>query len=803
MADTIEPLLQECATCGALIDVSDEEPFALMHCPTCGAAMRVRRQFGNFELQEILGAGGMGAVYRALDTALGRSVALKLLRKELTQDPDFVRQFEHEASITALINHPNVVKVYSTASDHGLVYIAMELVDKGSLDDLMTLQGSIAEPQVLEVGIQIAQGLNAAYRRGLIHRDVKPGNILFADAHHAKIVDFGLARLMDHSAEVSGEVWGTPYYVAPEKLDTPPKEDLRSDIYSLGATLFHALAGRPPYEAEDASMVALKHLKSQPVSLQAFAPNVSNATAYVINRTLNKDPEQRYTGYEELIEHLEYARSELLASGNGLRPKTRIMLEDERSQRMMSWVTLGILAALVFGGAALFVYRDKLLGPGPKPTPPPHVVVAGQYEARYKEAQSLLAGNKVGEAIAAFEKLEAEPNLPQPLHNWTTLQLGLGHLCDNRLKEAQADFQKLVERGPYSFDPAEEKLANFFPAVGRLILETAPAPATVAKDYSKSNYEAIALLLLATKDWDLDDFDDAGPLYRQFYSASPAAPDDWIAHYKDLARQYIAAYSAFRQVPERIKGAHTLEQKKAVLVSLKEAVTHPEFKGKLGEKAVAMIDDFEKEVAAAEAEQTQKLAAREAADSKALAEAKAKLNALCLDYKFGEAKAYLSSVKVTGEKAVAEKGALQKRMDRLAEFKALLIDDVNALGSAGPITNKNGGAVAAGLAHATDSQLEIKNPYGVGQTPWSEVSKESMYALACTFLRPGLPADARARRELGLGVFALTIGKTREGNLLLQDAIKFQPGLHDEARLMFPEFESAAPPAPAPATASP
>jgi serine/threonine protein kinase len=153
----------------------------------------------------------------------------------------------------------------------------MELVDKGSLDDLMTLQGRVAEIQVLEVGAQIARGLDAALRRGLIHRDVKPGNILFADAHSSKIVDFGLATLHNQAIKAGGEVWGTPYYVAPEKLDTPPVEDYRSDMYSLGATLFHAVAGRPPYEAESASMVALKHLKSQSVSLQAFAPDVSTA----------------------------------------------------------------------------------------------------------------------------------------------------------------------------------------------------------------------------------------------------------------------------------------------------------------------------------------------------------------------------------------------------------------------------------------------------------------------------------------------------------------------------------------------
>src|ERR1700742_4329476 len=144
MSEATDPLIQECSACGALIDVSDVEPMALMHCPTCGGAMRVRKQFGNFELLEILGAGGMGAVYRAQDLTLNRSVALKLLRREYSEHPDFIAQFEHEAAVTALINHPNVVKVFSTGSDHGLFYIAMELVDKGSLDDLMGLQGRVA-----------------------------------------------------------------------------------------------------------------------------------------------------------------------------------------------------------------------------------------------------------------------------------------------------------------------------------------------------------------------------------------------------------------------------------------------------------------------------------------------------------------------------------------------------------------------------------------------------------------------------------------------------------------------------------
>jgi len=238
--------------------------------------MVVGKFLGDYELLEVMGRGGMGVVYRALDRGLARSVALKILRKDQAQN-GFLSELEAEAAVTASINHPHVVKVFTTGTMQGRFFIAMELVDKGTLDQLIELQGRVGEAQALEIASQMAQGLRAAHQHGLIHRDVKPGNILFADAHTAKIVDFGLA-IMEEAAKGSDEIWGTPYYVSPERLDQKP-EDFRSDIYSLGATIFHALAGRPPFEAENATMVALKHLKNQAVSLQAFAPWVSGSTA--------------------------------------------------------------------------------------------------------------------------------------------------------------------------------------------------------------------------------------------------------------------------------------------------------------------------------------------------------------------------------------------------------------------------------------------------------------------------------------------------------------------------------------------
>ena len=190
-----------------------------VRCPNCGQPLQAHRQFNNYRLIALLGEGGMGSVFKAVDLNLNREVALKILKKECSANEEERAKLEEEARITASINHPHVVKVFSFGEDHGQFYLAMELAEKGSLDDLMGIQQRVAEIQVLQIGIQIAEGLDAALERNLIHRDIKPGNILFSDPHTAKLVDFGLAIVMDEAAHARGEIWGTPYYIAPEKLE--------------------------------------------------------------------------------------------------------------------------------------------------------------------------------------------------------------------------------------------------------------------------------------------------------------------------------------------------------------------------------------------------------------------------------------------------------------------------------------------------------------------------------------------------------------------------------------------------------
>jgi len=598
MSNIEEPLVQTCPSCGAEIDVSEEEPLSAILCPVCGAPSVVAASIDHFELLDELGRGGMGVVYRAQDTSLDRPVALKLLRKSETTGPEQIAQLETEAAITASINHPHVVKVFTTGMDHGRFYIAMELVDKGTLDSLIELQGRVAEAQVLEVGIQIASGLRAAQQAGLIHRDVKPGNILFSDAHTAKIVDFGLAIFLADEASKRGEIWGTPYYVAPEKLDNKP-EDFRSDIYSLGATLFHALAGRPPFEAEDASMVALKHLKSQAVSLQTFAPWISSSTSYVINKTLNKDPDQRYQSYDELIEHLEYARTELMASGGKPQEAKRVVMETAQDTKTIGLMVFGLIGLVVALGIAVFIFRDRIFKGDEAPAAEAQKIETSMFP----EACAKLAEGDAAAAAADFRAAAKQPNLKQPRLNWANLLEGLAELAAGQGADSYATFKQIQDRGPFSKKPEDQALATFFLETARHMTDEGPIAPAVAAGADGKNYEAIVPLLYGMKDWDQGKIEDAMTLLRDFRKTAPAGNDAWIAQLTPFATAYIEEFTAYQMATDKFKAAKTFMEKKSAVAALKQ------IKGRFAKPLAPVLAKGAAEVAAEEKKRAQLLAA--------------------------------------------------------------------------------------------------------------------------------------------------------------------------------------------------
>ena len=239
-------------------------------------ALRGAASICDFLLLSPIGSGSIGMVYKAIDLPLNRYLALKILPRKLSANPEFVNNFSREAR-SAAVNHQNVAQVYSFGEYDDQYYIAMELLEHGSLDDRISKLGKLPEEEVLSIGIQVASALRAAWGHGVLHRDVKPGNILFNEDEVPKIVDFGLARSHGMDGESPSEgfehVWGTPYYIAPEKL-RGQSEDFRSDMYSLGATLFHAAAGRPPFDAATTGEVITKHV-TQPALLRTYAPDGS------------------------------------------------------------------------------------------------------------------------------------------------------------------------------------------------------------------------------------------------------------------------------------------------------------------------------------------------------------------------------------------------------------------------------------------------------------------------------------------------------------------------------------------------
>jgi hypothetical protein len=540
--------LQACGSCEAVLDVSECEPLDCFRCPQCGAVVEVSGQIDRFIAVDVAGRGGMGVVYKAYDSSLDRYVALKLLRKDHSADAKLIEQLETEAAITASINDPHVVRVYGTGRDRGRFFIAMELVDKGSLDDLIKLQGRVAESQVLEVGIQVAKGLKAAQQHGLIHRDVKPGNVLFGEGRAAKIVDFGLAVFQNEEEKVRGEVWGTPYYVAPEKLDNQP-EDFRSDMYSLGGTLFHALAGRPPFEAENASLVALKHLKSQAVSLQSFAPWVSSATAHIINRTLHKNAAQRFQSYDELIQNLEYAREQLGQHGTAPVQRARVVLETEEDQKNYLWVTLGMIAAAVLLVVGFFVFRGKLekevAGParGVLPAAGGSKKAASDLGDQLKEGIQLLVDGKA-EAVAWFQGLGAR-NPQADMKAWGRIGAGLALLEQGKASEAHGEFAGLASLVSEVKNP---KLSAVCAVLTERLTQPAVVPAGELSQLDANGLEGITLLACGLHNWTLGNTAEGVAVLRAFRKQRPEGDTAWIGDLKPLAMAKIEAFSKFEML---------------------------------------------------------------------------------------------------------------------------------------------------------------------------------------------------------------------------------------------------------------
>ncbi len=312
---------------------------------------------GHFRIEEEIGRGGMGAVFRAVDTRLQRVVALKVLAPSQASDQSSIDRFHNEAQAAVRLDHDNIARVYYVGEDQSVFFIAFEFVHGTNVRDLIRSRGTLSLAETINYGLQIAQALKHTDAAGVVHRDIKPSNIIITPAGRAKLVDLGLARKHDPDASkdltVDGTTLGTFDYISPEQARSPRDVDVRSDIYSLGCTLYHMLTGEPPYPRGTMLQKLLDHQGKDTPDASTRNPRVPPELSAVVRRMMAADPEDRYGSPDELIHDLS-----IVAHGLGLRPVfTENQLWSLPVHRGLptlwesyrGWIlTLGLLLAVVF-----------------------------------------------------------------------------------------------------------------------------------------------------------------------------------------------------------------------------------------------------------------------------------------------------------------------------------------------------------------------------------------------------------------------------------------------------------------------
>jgi serine/threonine-protein kinase len=442
------------------------------------------RRLGDYQLLRRLGRGGMADVYLAEQLSLRRQVALKVLKASLATDDGYVRRFHNEAQAAARLVHANIVQIYEVGCVDGLHYIAQEYVPGQNLTQLLTRLGrGVDVRQAVSILRQVAAALHKASEQGIIHRDIKPENIMISPAGEVKVADFGLARVMQSNEALNltqiGMTMGTPLYMSPEQVEGKPV-DPRSDIYSLGVTCYHMLAGHPPFDADNALAVAVQHLKNDPKRLEVLRPDVPHGLSRIVHRMLAKKPSERFPRAVDLLKELKalqiegldddwaadlpgFSSADIAISTSGRLAATQqldLVLKSELAQRAQrrSWfasaaTAIGlVLLAFAIGAAVAYARRPALLlAPSGGNRPKVEQLASVQYQYAYAQ----MAMQDQEDAWRAVAEYFPPEKSPENLRYARLAKKGLAahYLAADRLTEALALYHELakVERTEADF----------------------------------------------------------------------------------------------------------------------------------------------------------------------------------------------------------------------------------------------------------------------------------------------------------------------------------------------------------------
>ncbi|HEV3435783.1 MAG TPA: serine/threonine-protein kinase [Gemmata sp.] len=431
------------------------------------------RTLGDYQILRRLGVGGMGQVYLARQLSLKREVALKLLRDELNKNPTALMRFQAEAEAVAKLNHPNIVHIHQMGEVEGLRFMALEYVEGRNLRDHLARKGPPDLPITLSIIRQVVLAIQQAHEYGIVHRDIKPENILITRKVEVKVTDFGLSRYFAGETPAlnltqSGITLGTPLYMSPEQVQGHAV-DHRSDIYSLGVTCYHLLAGEPPFRGATAFDVALKHVQDQPQPLGELCPDLPADLCGMIHKMMAKNPNDRYASAREILRDLAKVRDGLSLSGGGPNTGARLQIPgialsgpiptpaaathhnglqnteglplQTPPRKWGKWaIGLGVCLLATTGGVLLSATKSQ-----PQPDPPPtptwtsSVSTTGLSDIRPSEKMVTV---RERELIALITPRSSEPEVNQAILQGS-IELGLLYVRERRLDEAADRFKKL------------------------------------------------------------------------------------------------------------------------------------------------------------------------------------------------------------------------------------------------------------------------------------------------------------------------------------------------------------------------
>jgi len=812
-----------CHGCNTPLDLTGQQAFTEVQCAQCGAHSIVPAQFGNLLLLNALGVGGMGTVYKAIDTQLNRYVAVKIIRKKFAGDPQFIETFAREARAAASVNHPHVAQVYSFGEHEGQYYLTMELLERGSLDERITKKHKLPEAEVLKIGAAIAGGLRAAHQSGLLHRDIKPGNILFNEEGQAKLVDFGLALAQHETAnDGSGVIWGTPYYIAPEKLRGQP-EDFRSDMYSLGATLFHALAGRPPFDAKTASEVVTKHTSAPALNLKTYNPAVQDFTAQVIGRTLAKGPADRYESYDGFIHDLHEAERRLRER------KAEPVIVTESGERVpiqSALITLGIVVAGIILITVLWFNRNKLgFEANTLPVVPPPPPIAGvtnkpvvptetsatdeidfnenaPWAKTWSNIVVALAQQNFQTALGECENMKLLTR-SQPLfrqRQWAFFMEGVTLVAAGRGTEAKPSFDRA---GGADKLPDKITTTNFVDPLAQFMKGTLPADDLIIGLKKMPAWAAaFSQLLIGLKQFDAGQFDDARVTLQSFQKLPVDPTQRWVFTLRSLADKLatdIETIPAILAEISKLQAAGNYDAALKLLRDTRSKTRISSLKAQLQEREPLILqaqqDAARKIEENKQADEARQKVAEEQARQKAEAEVQRiqaiepTLLPVLAKYDFKGAavrfEAAAGTIATDAGKQALERQRAALRL--LQKFKEQLTADFRAKPyDATKLVTRPGVKVDGKLVRASETQLIFELPYGEMQAEWRDLPPATMQKLGQAYAQSFAPTEkpaTLARRHLTVAVFAKYFNLNNAADLA--QAVKLDPAIQTEIDAMF------------------